>query len=79
MATKVGSMTLVRTTAALAGAGVRPQADRSMGADEVPSGGGWPWTSQRFDLVGLLFAINLPLAALSFSAFRWYLQRRSAT
>jgi len=48
-----------------------------LGAGELPSGGGWPWTSQRFDLVGLLFAINLPLAALSFSAFRWYLQRRS--
>jgi len=49
-----------------------------LGAGELPHGGGWPWTGESFDLVGLLFAINLPLAALSFSAFRWYLRRSSA-
>lgn len=52
--------------------------DPVLGAGELPHGGGWPWTTKGFDLVGLLFAINLPLAALAFSAFRWYLQRRSA-
>ena len=50
-----------------------------LGAGELPHGGGWPWTSGGFDVVGLLFAVNLPLAALSFSAFRWYLRRKSAT
>ena len=52
--------------------------DPVLSAGELPHGGGWPWESKGFDLIGLLFAINLPLAAISFSAFRWYLQRRSA-
>jgi len=87
-----GSRTLARTTAALADASVTPQADRSIetptggvpaslpngsvpGAGELPHEGGGPWSTNGFGLVGLLFAVNLPLAA---SAFRWYLERRSA-
>lgn len=51
----------------------------ALGAKGLPQGGGWPGVSGGFDVVGLLIAINLPLAALSFAAFRWWMRRTSAT